>query len=62
MIESVHENLRQVQQLSPPPAPYEAVFCFPLEPNIPEGPEYEKIYQHYIDARGILETPSICLF
>ena len=23
-----------------------AVFCFPFEPNIPEGPEYEK-YQHY---------------
>ena len=22
------------------PAPAQAVFCFPLEPNIPEGPEY----------------------
>ena len=28
-----------------------AVFGFPSEPNIPEGPEYEK-YQHCIDAQG----------
>ena len=28
------------------------------EPNIHEGPEYEK-YQHYIDARGeVLPTPQ----
>ena len=33
------------------PAPALAVFCFPSEPNIPEGPEYKK-NQHYIDARG----------
>ena len=26
-----------------PLAPVEAVFCFPPELNIPEGPEYEKI-------------------
>ena len=24
-----------------------AVFCFPSEPNIPEGPEYEKISTLY---------------
>ena len=35
-----------------PLAPADAVFCFPWEPNFPEGPEYEK-YQHYcIDAQG----------
>ena len=29
------------------PAPAQAVFCFPPEPNIPEGPEYEKISTLY---------------
>ena len=27
-----------------------AAFCFPSEPNIPKGPEYE-ICKHYIDVR-----------
>ena len=31
----------------------QSVFCSPSEPNIPEGPEYEK-YQHYIDAWGYI--------
>ena len=40
-----------------PPVPAQAVFCFPSEPIIPEGPDYEK-YQHYIDVRGdVLPTP-----
>ena len=34
-----------------------AVFCFPSEPNFPEGPEYEK-YQHFFDIRGeVSSTP-----
>ena len=41
-----------------PLAPALAVFCFLSEPNIPEGPEYEKNNQHCIDARGeVLPTP-----
>ena len=32
-----------MQQFSRPLAPAKAVFCFLLELNIPEGPEYEKI-------------------
>ena len=36
------------------------VFCFPSEPNIPEGPEYILKNQHYIDARGeVLPAQSI---
>ena len=46
-IESVHENYWKVQQFSRPLAPAEAVFCFPSEPSIPEGPEYEKISTLY---------------
>ena len=41
-IESVHENQWKVQQFSRPLAPPSAVFCFPSEPNIHEGPKYEK--------------------
>ena len=40
-----------------PLAPALAVFCFPSEFNIPEGPEYEK-YQHFIDAWGDFFTNS----
>ena len=36
-IESVHKNKRKVQQF----LAY-VVFCFPSEPNILEGPKYEK--------------------
>ena len=32
-----------MQEFSRPLAPAKAVVCFPPEPNIPEGPEYEKI-------------------
>ena len=32
-----------------PLAPAYAIFCFPSEPNIPEGPEYEKISTLYGD-------------
>ena len=40
-------------------APASAVFCFPSEPNIPEGPGYEKISTlHVYHARGeVLPTP-----
>ena len=41
-----------MQQFSRPLAPDEAVFCFLSEPNTPEGSEYEKNYQYYIDSRG----------
>ena len=34
------------------------VFCFPSEPNIPEGPEYAK-YQHYINVQGEV-LPTQC--
>ena len=36
-----------------PLAPAQAVFCFPPEPNIPEGPEYEKISDRFshVEAR-----------
>ena len=35
-----------------PLAPAYAVFCFPSEPNIPEGPEYENITRN-IDPQEI---------
>ena len=39
------------------PSTAQVAFCFPPEPNIPEGTESEK-YQHYIDARReVLLTP-----
>ena len=41
-----------------PLAPAIVVLCFPSEPNIPEGPEYEKKYQHNIDARGEVLPPA----
>ena len=47
-----------MQQFSRPLAPAEAVFCFPPEPDITEGPEYEK-YQHYID-KSVLNNYDTC--
>ena len=41
-----------------PLAPAKAVFCFPSELSIPEGPEYVKKYQHYIDALCTLQIKS----
>ena len=47
-----------MQQFSRPLVPgLSGILINPSEPNISEGPEYEK-YQHYIDVRGeVLPTP-----
>ena len=50
----------ETENIFTPQAP-EAVVCFPSEPNIPEGLEYEKYQHHTIHVSNTLKSVLVPL-